>query len=409
MKILLIHRYFWPDTPPYAVILKKIASRLADDGHDVQVLSTQPSYKPDVKLDRQQRNETLDGFQVRRFQLIPNAWRIPGKALLNMLLFSFAVIFHALRRRNYDVIMISTSPPVLAGWAARIASKICGSKMLYHCMDIHPEIGRLSGEFRNPTIYNFLERTDNKTCQKAANIIVLSEDMKQAILERDGAEGCQIEVIQNFNLNTTEPDGDNLPPVPAEFKKSPDMFRLIFAGNIGRFQGLPLLVETFAKLKDSSNLELVLLGEGSCKQELKDRVEQLGATNVLFLPHQPMAVANQIIQTADLGIVSLNPDVFRYAYPTKMIGYLSVGCPLLSMIEPQSALAAFVKTNKIGINITPGDHEALQAELDRIKSDPQCQKNYRANAKQVYASYYGETQVLDRWSKMINELEPSDL
>ena len=77
MKILLIHRYFWPDTPPYAVILKKIARRLATDGHDVTVLSTQPAYKPELANEVQPSVEVIDGYRVVRISLI-KACVIPG-------------------------------------------------------------------------------------------------------------------------------------------------------------------------------------------------------------------------------------------------------------------------------------------------------------------------------------------
>ena len=42
--VVLIHRYFVPDTPPYAHILKQIADELAGAGYKVTVLSCQPSY-----------------------------------------------------------------------------------------------------------------------------------------------------------------------------------------------------------------------------------------------------------------------------------------------------------------------------------------------------------------------------
>ena len=42
--IVLVHRYFSPDTPPYASILRDIAERLGQDGHRVTVLTCQPSY-----------------------------------------------------------------------------------------------------------------------------------------------------------------------------------------------------------------------------------------------------------------------------------------------------------------------------------------------------------------------------
>ena len=46
--------------------------------------------------------------------------------------------------------MASTAPPVVVGFAAALGARLTGGRFYYHCMDIHPEIGRLSGEFEEP-------------------------------------------------------------------------------------------------------------------------------------------------------------------------------------------------------------------------------------------------------------------
>ena len=55
MRILIVYRYFWPDTPPYATMLRDISRWLAEAGHDVEILTAQPSYKPEVGIDHQLR------------------------------------------------------------------------------------------------------------------------------------------------------------------------------------------------------------------------------------------------------------------------------------------------------------------------------------------------------------------
>jgi len=399
LKILLIHRYFWPDTPPYAIILKKIAARLVEDGHNIDVLSTQPAYKPDANIAKQKCIETIDGYTVRRLALLPESGKILNT--LNMFLFSFRVLVYTLQNRKYDVIMISTSPPILAGLVARISAKLCNAKLLYHCMDIHPEIGKISGEFSNKWLFNFLQETDSKTCRYAERVIVLSEDMKDAILERGNNEKCRIDVIQNFNLNEKI---EQTIIHDEKFTKKEDVFRLIFAGNIGRFQGLDILVDAFLELNNLENIELVFLGEGKMKSKLKEKVAKAGAKNIRFIPHQPVEVANKIIKTADLGIVSLSPGIYRYAYPTKIIAYLSVGCPLLVMVESESALASFIKTNQIGINIDLNDKLALKSIINDLNKDRKAFAEMRKNAILTYEKFYNETLVLDKWSSLFKAI-----
>ena len=72
--------------------------------------------------------------------------------------------------------MCSTSPPVLLGAFVALASRLKKIKFIYHCMDIHPEIGKLSGEFNNSLIYKFLFKLDVWTINSSDKTIVLEQD-----------------------------------------------------------------------------------------------------------------------------------------------------------------------------------------------------------------------------------------
>ncbi len=63
MRILLTHRFFWPDAAPYGLILKQIAEGLAKDGHEVGIFSAMPSYRSMVAVPKE---ELIGGVTVRR-------------------------------------------------------------------------------------------------------------------------------------------------------------------------------------------------------------------------------------------------------------------------------------------------------------------------------------------------------
>ena len=180
LRVLAIHRYYWPDTPPYASLLRRIVSTWVTDGHSVEVLTSQPSYKAALENQRLPEEDTLDGAKVSRMKL-PNESNKPLVRVWNALRLSLKIFRKALFGKRYDVIMVSTAPPVLAGFACAIIAKLRKTRFIYHCMDIHPEIGRLSGEFRNPVVFKVLQIMDRWTCSKANPVVVLSEDMKQAL------------------------------------------------------------------------------------------------------------------------------------------------------------------------------------------------------------------------------------
>ena len=69
MRILLVHRYYWPDTPAYAQMLHLMAKRFVEAGHEVTVFSTQPSYN-DAVADKLPSKQVVDGVTIYRTPLM---------------------------------------------------------------------------------------------------------------------------------------------------------------------------------------------------------------------------------------------------------------------------------------------------------------------------------------------------
>ena len=376
-------------------MLRTIGKRLADDGHEVSVLSSQPSYKGHVKISKQPACEELDGMTIHRLSLLREANRSVLFRLLNMFYFPLRILLFIILKGKFDMVMISTAPPVVVGLAAALGVKIRGGDFIYHCMDIHPEIGAISGEFRNPLVFRALRALDTFTCNSAKAIVVLSTDMKSAIESRPGFKSGNIVVINNFSM----PHHDEAKLVDSELLKKTGKFRLLFAGNLGRFQGLEVFVDAMQQLSHIPEIELVFLGEGNALASLKQRAHGMG--NVIFLSHQPVSVARSVMSDADLGIVSLNKDIYKYAYPSKTMTYLDEGSPVLVSVENNSDLASFVTGKNVGVCVDIGSPQSISESVETLFRDKGRIAQMKSAAKQVSDECFSETVVLDKWSKLV--------
>ncbi|AXS85195.1 glycosyltransferase WbuB [Marinobacter sp. Arc7-DN-1] len=375
-------------------MLRAIVGRWVDDGHEVDVLSSQPSYKAGVDNPRQAARERVDGANVVRLNLPPEAGR-PLVRVLNALVLGLGVFWQAVIRKRYDVIMVSTSPPVLAGWFVAVAAKLTGAHFIYHCMDIHPEIGRISGEFRNPRVFSLLSRLDRWTCAQARPVVVLSDDMAETLIARRSEKPPETAVINNFSLPSEGAAVDELPfPWPNE------MFVLLFAGNIGRFQGLDALLDAMASLRDRQDIRLIMMGDGTEKERLTRKAKENGA-NVSFVGHQPVEVAKAAMAKASAGFVSLVPELYRYAYPSKTMTYLEQGCPVLVAVETDSCLARDVIDNGAGVAVPGGDVDALVNAMLSLADDPESLGSMRQKALEFSARAFATDVVLGRWSSLL--------
>ncbi|WP_027836222.1 glycosyltransferase family 4 protein [Maritalea myrionectae] len=328
MRILLTHRFFWPDTAPYALILRKIGDILANDGHEVSVFSSQPSYRNASQAEKSSpKRELLGKLSVRRVTVIQGEKNNPLARIFNVAIYCFWLCLHILRVKP-DVVMASTYPPVIAAWCASFFAKLVGAKFIYHVMDIHPEVSKFTNGFLGKGVpLRILTWLDNQTLRRSSKIIVLSEDMKNTLVER-GLDNLPLEIIENLPL---EDFGEQGQP-PSEFLKPKGKIRAIFAGNLGKYQNLHLLAEGIAECFSAyPNLELVFMGDGQALAELKEKWER--HPQIKFFPFLPYQQAKEIMREADIGLVSLAPDIYRVAYPSKISTYRALGLPILVLVE----------------------------------------------------------------------------
>ncbi|PZD72757.1 hypothetical protein C1752_03204 [Acaryochloris thomasi RCC1774] len=399
-RILAVHRYYWPDTAPYASLLRRIVAHWSQEGHHVEVLSSQPSYKKDIALENRPFQEQIDGVHVRRLAL-PNEAGRPFIRLLNALRLCLSVFLRILIGR-YDIVMISSIPPVLGGVTVATAARLTGTRFIYHCMDIHPEVGRVSGEFSNPTLFRILQTLDTWTCNQANPAIVLSSDMEQALYNRPGGESIQVQVLNNFSLPSPTTLPDTLP-----FQLSSKGFTVLFAGNIGRFQGLDTAVAAMGELQHRPDIELLMMGDGVAKARLIQQAQTLKA-NVRFVKHYPIEVAKATMRLAGAGFVSLRPGLYQYVYPSKTMTYLEQGCPLLVAIEPESKLAIAVCKENLGLSVPNGDVQALAKAIVQLADTGDQRAIMRSSALKKAQTEGSEAIILQKWSQLLLQNERRD-
>ncbi len=394
-RVLLIHRFFKPDSPPYAIILEDIREFLTSCGFTVDVLSSKPSYKSVDKL----KNEKLltrqnDGSSVIRLPVFTFSDLKISKAF-NYIWFPLLSFCVVMLGKRYQVISVSTAPPVLLAFVVALAVKIRGGKLIYHCMDIHPEIGKISGEFKNALIYRMLIWMDNYSCRVANKIIVLSSEMKFSLVKREKEFGEKIEIINNYDLDDSSVSSDY------KFARKANFKRVVFAGNIGRFQNLENFIYALKNKDKIPYFELVFVGEGAALQGLKEIAEGL-KTIVKFYPQQSIYEAKKIISESDMAIISLKDKVINYAYPSKTMTYLSMGTPVLVTLDRQSELACFISDNKLGVILEPNDTNAI---YDCFKGIARGEISFNKDEiKNVFERNYSKKQFYIRFGKLIDDM-----
>ena len=393
--LLIINLHLWPDRSSCSAIIYHIANSFTDDFENVYVIASKPKRfnSKFTKFELKKIDNETD-LQISRLHLFKEDFN-PIPRILNALLLgifsSIKIIFG-----KYKVVIATSSPPILTAFIIAIACKIRRIRFIYYCMDINPEIGILSGDFRNKILKNFLLGIDKFTCKEAKPVIVHSESMQKTLQERFSNKVLDIEIINSLS-------------VPSKVKKEiKDIshnkrkgLKIIYAGNIGRFQDLKNIIFTFKYLKKYKDIELNFLGDGVEKFRLEKLSKKL-KTNINFINYVSYEDSKNIIETADLGLVSLMPNMYKYAYPSKTMVYLEKGIPILALIEKESDLAKKITQKKIGFVHTQNNHKSLAEFLIKLYKESEWKKNFKKACLETFKSDFSNEVILGKWKKIVN-------
>ena len=394
-KVLITHRYFWPDTPPYGIMLKRIAERLRDEGLNVSVFSTKPSYHG-TSVEVKGSTKTINGIKVRRQPVFNERGRGSVVRIINTLIYSISLTFQILRSRP-DIVTVSTFPPVAAALSASLACRLVNASLIYHLMDVYPEVHWINSDRKRGIGYSALRWIDKKVMQSAWRIVVLSQDMQDTVSKR-GLNKNKVIIINNLELEPeTELSEEDIIKRVKELKLPNGNLKIMFSGNIGIFQALDHIAKLANKLSDRSDIHFIFLGDGRHRDHLRKILSNQLNKTVWFIDYQPVAIARELIKNVDLNLVSLSPGVSTCSFPSKTLTIASLGGAMLVLDDAESSLSRSVQNHNAGLIFSHSQLDKMAQALCDLADNPTQIKAYQSGASNLYNKELHSDIILERW------------
>ena len=139
-------------------------------------------------------------------------------------------------------------------------------------------------------------------------------------------------------------------------------------------QGLDTVIDAAAALPPSSNALIAIVGDGTDRQRLQNRVRELGLHDRLqFLARRPMDGMPPLFAAADALLVHLRTsELSRLVIPTKTLAYLAAGRPIVMAME--GAAADLVRDAGAGIALPSEDVARLVEAIETLRTMPDTER-----------------------------------
>lgn len=356
MRILFVSQLFDPENSIKGL---EFARRLQVLGHDVEVVTTFPSY-PGGKVfqgysQSWKQVDVVDGIRVVRLPTFISHGSSAVKRMLSYASFGLVASLYSLFGARKPDVIYAYYPPVIVGFVALCVGSLKRVPFVYDVQDLWPEALVATGMVKEGRVTRLVDRLCGLIYRGAARVVVLSDGYRRALISKQ-VPAAKIERI--FNWCDEARMGMSKEESAVVFDGR--FFNILYAGNLGAAQALEHVIEAAHLIKQHGNarVRFVFVGAGVEADRLKARAEELGLDNVQFFPQVPVDQVGGILKVADALLVHLADEpVFEITIPSKTQAYLMMGRPVLMAVKGEAG--RIVHEAGAGIVVEPCKPDAL--------------------------------------------------
>ena len=180
----------------------------------------------------------------------------------------------------------------------------------------------------------------------------------------------------------------------------------VYTGTHGIANGLDVLLDVALELKirEVSNIKIVLIGQGRLKPSLEKKAKEMSLDNIIF--HDPVnkEALSGLMKSADLGLQILaNVPAFYYGTsPNKFFDYIAAGLPVLNNYP--GWLADMIQHNDCGYTVPPDDPAAFTDVLEEASRNRADLHLKGARGKMLAVSDFDRRDLAGRWVKELESV-----
>lgn len=392
MHIIYFHQYFSTPKGSGGTRSYFIAKALVESGHQVKVVCLNDkracsglnnSFKFGF------RSGIVEGIEVIEINLsYSNNLNLFHRSIAFL---KFSLICSIIAIKSKCDLIYATSTPLTIAIPAIFGKIFRGRKFIFEVRDLWPDLPKALGIVKNPLVLFLLDSLERIAYFYADICIGLAPGICDGIAKK-GFKKENIYLLPNASdINLFSPIESNkkknsklIPSLRKYIKK--DSFIAAFTGAHGTANGLESLIEVALELKrrDRKDIILIFIGEGICKENLKNRVLRNNLNNCVFIPSVPKEKLAKILrECVDVGLMVLKniPEFYEGTSPNKFFDYIASGLPIINNYP--GWISRYIKKYNIGIAVNPEDYIDFANALITLADDRESLNIKSINARKL--------------------------
>ena len=376
--LLVLCQIFYPELVSTGQTLTELCKEMAQLGWDIEVVCAAPTII--------QSAEHVPSDMVFEKVKIHRVWatRFPKLSLIgrviNQLTYSFTTILYLIFNSNDRPILVLTNPPFLP--FACLVARLFRPKLRFVLLvfDVYPDtaihLGLLARDGWPAKIW---ERLNILSFRAAKKVIVIGRCMKDVILAKGQRVGLdltsKLELIHIWADDQMIQEAEAQLPTIFKGRDLENKFIVLYSGNMGRFHDLETILGAALILKDHPDIRFAFVGEGAKKKLVLETIAENKLKNCIVETYVPKEELGRLLRSAQVGLASLSLGQEGLSVPSKTLGIMSAGVPVVAIMSPDSEISRLAAEHGFGFVVSPGSIEELVRVIEKLYDSPElCQK-----------------------------------
>ena len=396
-RLLIIALNFAPELTGIGKYVADMTTRFAEADIAIRVIAA-PPYYPAWTVQRgysagRYARETRAGALVYRCPLYVPRQASGSRRLLHLLSFALSsfplTLWLAVTWRPHTVFVVE--PPLVCAPASLLAARLCRAHTWLHVQDFEVDAAFELGLLRAGALRRAALACERWLLRRFDRVSTISAPMLRRLSDK-GVDAARTCYFPNWVDTTAIGPLHGSNPLRARLGIPAECPVLLYSGNMGEKQGLDLILQVAERLAGTRTALFLLCGDGAARSRLE--AAAAGATNLRFIPLQPLELLNELLNLADVHLLPQRADAQDLVMPSKLSAIMASGRPVIVSARDGSDLAQAAAYG--GLVVPPSDAAAFEQAIGRLLDDGALRQRLGESGRAYATEHWDREVVLGR-------------
>lgn len=356
-----------------------LASQFVANGHHVTYIGATQQKRSSFEC-----QNGLELLRVRSNKIVGEINLMKKGIAMALLPYRYKKVYKKyLRYRNYDWIVMPTPPITLIDFISYVKMKT-KAKFYLILRDIHPQSSASLGEIKYQWMCNYLDIRSARGYRLADVIGCMSQANIDFICDcYPTIDKGKMKILYNWMKDDSRQSLTDDDTIRGKYGLQ-NKYMVLFGGNIALGQRIENIIDLAKHYIADPNIVFAVVGKGVKKKELERLAQLHNLSNIVFIDYMTRSRYLQFVGDVDLGLISINENNIAPTCPSKVISYMSLGIPVLALINKNNDYGEIIENAGAGYWAVGSDKMKIYHLFDKLYRDPILRDRMGKNGRIFY-------------------------